>query len=302
MSQLTVVHDAHPQYASTSWALDVPARRHYAVQHHRAHIASVLAERQRLSARVVALTFDGTGFGDDGTIWGGELFVGSVAEGFSRIAHLLPAPLPGGDAAAKCPAQAAAGFVSMLGNAPDLTTAPFLLPGRYSQARRLVAREVRMFMTSSVGRLFDVVAALLGFTGEATFEAHAAIWLEHQAASATRSTVVPFEYADGMIDWRPALRSVIGLRLGGEAVSAIAHGFHQGLAEISARVATDICERQKTQTLVLTGGVFQNKLLLQLMNQQLAEQEVTVWTNLAVPPGDGGLSLGQAAVASVRTY
>jgi hydrogenase maturation protein HypF len=165
----------------------------------------------------------------------------------------------------------------------------------------LVAREVRTFATSSVGRLFDVVAALLGFTGEASFEAHAAIWLEHQAASATRSTVVPFEYANGIIDWRPALRSVIGLRLRGEAVSAIAHGFHQGLAEISARVATDLCEGEKTQTLVLTGGVFQNKLLLQLMNKHLAEQAVTVWMNLAVPSGDGGLSLGQAAVASVRT-
>jgi hydrogenase maturation protein HypF len=302
VSKLTVVHDAHPQYASTGCALEIQAARHHAVQHHRAHIASVLAERQRLSARVVALTFDGTGFGDDGTIWGGEVFAGSVAEGFNRIAHLLPAPLPGGDAAAKCPAQAAAGFVSMLVDAPDLTTAPFLLPGRYGQARRLVAREVRTFTTSSVGRLFDVVAALLGFTGDATFEAHAAIWLEHQAASATRSAVVPFEYTDGVIDWRPALRSVISLRLGGAAASAIAHGFHRGFAEISASVATDLCEREKTQTVVLTGGVFQNAVLLRLMNERLAERGVAVWTNLAVPAGDGGLSLGQAAVASVRTH
>jgi hydrogenase maturation protein HypF len=300
VSQLTVVHDAHPQYASTSWALDVPARRHYAVQHHRAHIGSVLAEQQQLRTRVLALTFDGTGFGDDGTIWGGEVFVGSAVKGFDRIAHLLPAPLPGGDAAARCPAQAAAGFVSTLPDAPDLTTAPFLFGERYRQTRRLVAIRVRTFMTSSAGRLFDVVAALLGFTGETTFEAQAAIWLEQQAASATRSVDVPFEYANGIIDWRPAVRSVIALRLGGEAISTIAHGFHRGFAEISARVATNLCEQQETRIVVLSGGVFQNAILLRLLHERLTEHDVEVWTNSVVPSGDGGLSLGQAALASVR--
>jgi hydrogenase maturation protein HypF len=301
VSTLTVVRDAHPQYASTSYALEIPAGRHCAVQHHRAHIASVVAERQQLSARVLALAFDGTGFGDDGTIWGGEVFAGSAVEGFDRIAHLLAAPLPGGDAAAGCPAQAAAGFVSLLDEIPDLTIAPFLLPERYSRARRLVASRVRTFITSSAGRLFDVAAALLGFTGEATFEAQAAIWLEQQASSATRSSVVPFDYSNAIIDWRPALEAVIALRLRGEAISAIAHGFHKGFAEISARVATHLCEQQKTRTLVLSGGVFQNAVLLGLLHEQLAEQDVQMWTNSAVPCGDGGLSLGQAALASVST-
>jgi hydrogenase maturation protein HypF len=302
LSKLTVAHDAHPQYASTSCALEIPAGRHYAVQHHRAHVASVVAERQQLGARVVALAFDGTGFGDDGTIWGGEVFAGSAVDGFDRIARLLAAPLPGGDAAAGCPAQAAAGFVSLLDEIPDLTTAPFLMPERYSRARRLVASRVRTFTTSSAGRLFDVVAALLGFTREATFEAQAAIWLEQQAASATRSSVVPFEYSNGIIDWRPALQAVIALRLRGEATSAIAHGFHRGFAEISASVAAHLCEQQKTRILVLSGGVFQNAVLLQLLHERIAEQDVKVWTNTAVPSGDGGLSLGQAALASVSAY
>jgi hydrogenase maturation protein HypF len=300
-SMLTVVHDAHPQYASTSCALDIPAGSHYAVQHHRAHIASVVAERGQLSARVLGLAFDGTGFGDDGTIWGGEVFAGSAVDGFDRIAHLLPAPLPGGDAAAGFPAQAAAGFVSLLDKIPDLTAAPFFMPERYGRARRLVASGVRTFITSSAGRLFDVVAALLGFTGEATFEAQAAIWLEQQASSATRSSVVPFEYSNGMIDWRPALQAVIAQRFHGEAISAIAHGFHRGFAEVSARVATHLCEQQETRILVLGGGVFQNAVLLPLVHEQLAEQDVKIWTNIAVPCGDGGLSLGQAALASVRS-
>jgi hydrogenase maturation protein HypF len=299
VSKLTVVHDAHPEYASTSCALEIPAGRHCAVQHHRAHIASVVAERQQLSARVVALAFDGTGFGDDGTIWGGEVFAGSAIGGFNRIAHLVAAPLPGGDAAAKYPAQAAAGFVSLLDEIPDLTVAPFFMPERYGRARRLVASGVRTFVTSSAGRLFDVVAALLGFTSEATFEAQAAIWLEQQATSATQSIVVPFEYSRGIIDWRPALQAVMALRLRGEVTSAIAHGFHRGFAGICATVATHLCEQEKTRKLVLSGGVFQNAVLLRLLHEQLAEQDLEVWTNTAVPSGDGGLSLGQAALASV---
>jgi hydrogenase maturation protein HypF len=252
-----------------------------------------------LTARVLGLAFDGTGFGDDGTIWGGEFFVGSVTEGFERVAHLRPALLPGGDAAAAFPAQAAAGFMAQLGEVPDLTDAPFLLPPRYSRARLLVARGVRTFLTTSVGRLFDAAAALLGFTGSVTFEAQAAIWLEHHASSATDSALVPFEYADGEVDWRPALRSVIASRLAGEPVSAIAHGFHRGFAQVTAKAAITLCDRHELDTVVLAGGVFHNQILLRLLQVVLEADGLKVWTNQAVPTGDGGLSLGQAAIASV---
>jgi len=143
--ELTVVHDLHPQYASTAHALELPAKARLAVQHHRAHIASVLAERGAFDERVIGVAFDGTGYGDDGAIWGGEIFVGSLLAGFERVGHLRPAVLPGGDAAAEFPVQAAAGFLAELDGLPDLTAPPFLFPERYLQARELVAKGLRTF-------------------------------------------------------------------------------------------------------------------------------------------------------------
>jgi hydrogenase maturation HypF-like protein len=186
----------------------------------------------------------------------------------------------------------------------DLTLAPFLLPVRYRQARLLVARGVRTFVTTSVGRLFDAVAALLGFSGDVTFEAQAAIWLEHRASCATDCAPVPFEYGDGQIDWRPAIRSVIERRLAGEDVPAIALGFHRGFAEVSARAAMKLCDQHQADTVVLSGGVFHNQLLLRFLHESFEDHGLPasrVWTNQIVPTGDGGLSLGQAAIASLSS-
>src|SRR5581483_10977394 len=143
------------------------------VQHHRAHVASVLAERGEFEKKVLGVSFDGTGYGDDGTIWGGEFFVGSVARGFERIAHLRGASLSGGDAAARFPVQAAAGFLAQVEQLPDLTAAPFSFPARYRGAIELVHKQLRTFGTTSMGRLFDTAAALLGFTRPVTFEGQA---------------------------------------------------------------------------------------------------------------------------------
>ena len=186
--ELVVAHDLHPQYASTLHALELPAKRRVAVQHHRAHVAGVLAERGAFDLHVLGVAFDGTGYGDDGTIWGGEFFAGSLSAGFERVGHLRPALLPGGDAAAVHPVQAAAGFLAGLDSLPDLTAPPFCFPERYLRARELVAKGVRMFPTTSIGRLFDTVAALLGFTRETTFEGQAALWVEQLAR---RSVPVP---------------------------------------------------------------------------------------------------------------
>jgi hydrogenase maturation protein HypF len=298
-ARLIVAHDRHPQYASTEFALSLPARLHVPVQHHRAHVASVLAERESLTTRVLGVAFDGTGFGDDGAICGGEFFIGSVRDGFVRAAGLRATSLPGGDAAAVWPVQAAAGFVAQLENVPELAQT-FGLPSRYHQARKLVDSKLRTFTTTSAGRLFDAVAALLGFTEQVTFEAQSALWLEYEATRADGALVVPFEYADGQLDWRPALRAVIEARLEGQTVAAIAHGFHAGLAKgISQGVAT-LCAEHQVRTVVLTGGVFQNQLLLSNVNELLTGRGLTVWINHAVPAGDGGLSLGQAAIASLH--
>jgi hydrogenase maturation protein HypF len=252
-----------------------------------------------LTTRVLGVAFDGTGFGDDGAIWGGEFFAGSVRDGFVRVANLRPAPLPGGDAAAVWPIQAAAGFVAELENVPELERT-FGLPRRYDQARKLVNNNLRTFTTTSAGRLFDAVAALLGFTEQVTFEAQSALWLEYQATTAEEAVLVPFEYADGQLDWRPALRAVIEARLDGQNVGAIARGFHTGLAKGVSQGVTALCAEHGVRTVVLTGGVFQNQLLLSNLNEWLTGRGLIVWINHAVPAGDGGLSLGQAAIASLR--
>jgi hydrogenase maturation protein HypF len=184
---LLLVHDGHPQYLSTGHASALPVQEQHAVQHHRAHLASVLAERGEWQKKVLGVICGGTGFGDDGSIWGGEIFLGSVETGFERLAHLRPAALPGGDGAAQYPVQAASGFLAQLDDLPDLTRPPFHFGSRYQDAMKLIHRGIRTFSTTSVGRLFDAAAALLGFVRESTFEGQAAIWLEQLARNASSS-------------------------------------------------------------------------------------------------------------------
>ena len=294
--ELLVVHDHHPQYASTLHALELPGTR-LAVQHHRAHIASVLAERGAWDKTVVGVAFDGTGYGDDGTIWGGEVFVGGLREGFRRVAHLRPTVLPGGDAAARFPVQAAAGFLFELDELPDLTAPPFNFPRRYVAARELVQKGIRTFSTTSVGRLFDTVAALLGFTGEMSFEGQAAIWLEHLAR--TSPSVAPYPFPE--LDFRSLLRAVIEDRLRGQPAAEIARAFHCALARSVFETGRQLCDAYGLDTLVLSGGVFQNQLLLEEIKALLENgsgYNLSVWLNRAVPPNDGGISLGQAALGA----
>ncbi|MDQ6932515.1 MAG: carbamoyltransferase HypF [Candidatus Eremiobacteraeota bacterium] len=286
-----IVHDAHPEYASTSYALSLPGE-HFAVQHHRAHIASVLAEHEAFDSNVVGVAFDGTGYGDDGTIWGGEIFVGNLTDGFIRAFSLASALLPGGDAAARFPVQAAAGFTSQLATVPDLTAPPFNFPPRYRAALQLIEKRVRVFSTTSVGRLFDAVAALLGFTREISFEAQAAMWLEHIAQNSSPVPAYPFPLQGNTLDFRPLLSAVIADRLAGRNVAEIARAFHLAVAQGVA----DACDATKQRRVVLSGGVFQNALLLDLLFERLAER---IWINHKVSANDGGISLGQAAVAAL---
>jgi hydrogenase maturation protein HypF len=296
--ELLVAHDSHPQYVSTAHALGLGIPQSLAVQHHRAHIASVIAERGAWDTRVVGVSFDGTGYGDDGGIWGGEIFVGSVKAGFERIAHLRTASLPGGDAAAEHPVQAAAGFLAQLDGLPDLTGAPFGFPKRYENAQELIQKNVRNFATTSVGRLFDTVAALLGFTREITFEGQAAMWVEQLARGAQLTEPYPFPLIGEELDFRPLLQSVIRDRLRGQELAEIARAFQRGLAQGLRDALVDTCRTQNLSILVLSGGVFQNELLLEDLRSLLEKEALQIWTNYAVPPNDGGISLGQAAVAA----
>jgi hydrogenase maturation protein HypF len=342
-SETCVVHDLHPEYRSSAHAAALPAGRRLAVQHHRAHVASVLAEREALSRRVVGIALDGTGFGDDGSLWGGEIFTGSVAAGFTRAGHLRPAPLPGGDAAARHPVQAAAGFLAELPGLPDLTAPPFGFPPRYLRARKLLEKGLRTFTTTSAGRLFDTAAALLGFTREITFEGQAAIWLEQLAGSAGRgepqagaagraqqqagaavraeqqagaalsagaarasrdpgerapeSPAYPLPFAGGQLDHRPLLAAMVEERLAGRPPAEIARAFHRAVAQGVADAVAALCRQEGLAIAVLSGGVFQNELLCADLAEILLPAGIELWTQRQVPCNDGGLSLGQAALA-----
>jgi hydrogenase maturation protein HypF len=299
---LFVVHDSHPQYASAAHAASLSSPEKHEVQHHRAHLASVLAERGEWSTRVVGVSFDGTGYGDDGTIWGGEFFVGSIAEGFERVAHLRRALLAGGDAAAHHPVQAAAGFLDQLDDLPELTAAPFNFPVRYHQAAELIRKEVRTFTTSSVGRLFDAAAALLGFTREVSFEGQAAMWLEQLARNASSVEPYPFPFADNELDFRPLLTNLCQDRFLGRDASECARAFQRGIAHGLCAAGTALCRANNIDTIVLSGGVFQNELLLEDVKSMLDSTSIVIWTNHVVPANDGGISLGQAALAAFGQF
>jgi hydrogenase maturation protein HypF len=286
---LTIAHDMHPGYRSTNLAESMLGRR-VAVQHHRAHVASVLAERAAWDTPVIGFAFDGTGYGDDGSIWGGEVFSGSLTDGLKRVAHLRRAFLPGGDAAARFPVQAAAGFLYGVAEEVAFEREPFLFPERYRKARELITHRVRVFDTTSVGRLFDTVAALVGFTGEQTFEGQAAMWLEHQARSGGDVLPYPFPFEANEADFRPLLELVVADRIAGRPTPEIAFAFHAAVAGLVATIASSVAGFPA----VVSGGVFQNALLLEMLSAQLGQR---LWFNRAVPPNDGGLSLGQAALA-----
>jgi hydrogenase maturation protein HypF len=299
--ELLVVHDCHPQYVSAHHAAALGVLETRAVQHHRAHLASVLAERGEWERRVVGVSFDGTGFGDDGTIWGGEIFTGSLAQGFERAIHLRQALLPGGDAAAQYPVQAAAGFLAQIDNLPDLSRQPFQFGSRYRDARQLIRHDLRTFTTTSAGRLFDATAALLGFVRECTFEGQAAVWLEQLAHDSSTCDAYPFPRSDDELDFRPLLDAVIRDRLRGRQINDIARAFQRGIAVGIAQAVEQCCISHKIDAVVLSGGVFQNELLLDDM-KALLTAGLEVWTNHAVPPNDGGISLGQAALAAFGNF
>jgi hydrogenase maturation protein HypF len=301
-SELLVVHDSHPQYASSVYAADLNALETRPVQHHRAHIASVLAERGEWNTRVIGVSLDGTGYGDDGSIWGGEIFAGSVSQGFERVAHLRPAALPGGDAAAQNPVQAAAGFLAQLDDLSDMTRAPFHFSRRYSDSLDLVRKNIRTFPTTSMGRLFDTAAALLGFTRSITFEGQAAIWLEQLARTSAPGGAYSFPFEDWQLDFRPLLVAIVRDRLHGRTPAEIARAFHRGVAQGLRDAVVALGAEYHSDTIVLSGGVFQNELLLADFKDATASTPLKIWTNHLVPPNDGGISLGQATLATFGRF
>jgi hydrogenase maturation protein HypF len=292
-----VVHDLHPDYASTRYArsLGLPT---VAVQHHLAHVAAVIAEH-RLALPVLGVAWDGTGYGADGTIWGGE-FIRVTESGWERVAHLAPMRLPGGDAAAREPRRAAAAALAATFGS-DWTAMTDLAPvATFTAAERrtlgiMLERGVHAPLATSVGRLFDAVAALLDLVQKSTFEGQAAAALE---AAVTDDDVAPYRLtlrapADGAplaLDWRPAIAAIVADIRAGVPVRRIATGFHAGLAQTITAVVAHL----GSGTVALAGGCFQNKRLTESTITALAADGCRVFWPQTVPGNDGGIALGQA--------
>ncbi|MCP3978072.1 MAG: carbamoyltransferase HypF [bacterium] len=305
---VAVAHDAHPDYVTTTWAVEQTAAAgalavlndvpRIAVQHHHAHLAACLAEHDA-DGPALGVTWDGTGFGVDGTIWGGEFLLGDSRE-FERVAHLRPFRLPGGDAAVREPRRSAASLLFELDGAAALLGPHLTALGRDERTvlGRMLERGINSPLTSSAGRLFDGVAALLGLHPVTTFEGQAAMALEWIADVAERGSypIVLAGERPAVVDWRPLIGAVVEEVERGVAAETISARFHNTLVEAVARVAG----RVGCATVALTGGCFQNALLAERTTERLQSEGFRVLFHRAVPPNDGGIALGQIAVAAAR--
>lgn len=288
VSPVAVAHDLHPQYASTQFAqrCGLPA---IGVQHHHAHIASCMAENG-IRERVIGVAMDGTGFGFDGRIWGGEFLVGDLSH-FERRAHLRYVPLAGGDVAIRQPWRSAVSYLRDASVAHDLP-----VPAKQrALVETMLDRGINVFETSSCGRLFDAVASILGLRQEVTFEAQAAIELE-QAADPRETGVYPFAVDGEEIDLRPTIAAIAADR--GTAI--VAARFHNTLATMIAEVCDRIRAREGVDRVCVSGGVFQNALLLERTVERLRERRFDAILHSRIPCNDGGIALGQAAIAAER--
>ncbi|HEX4689531.1 MAG TPA: carbamoyltransferase HypF [Solirubrobacteraceae bacterium] len=295
-----VAHDLHPDYLSTRYALERSELAPIGVQHHHAHLAACLAEHG-VAGPAVGAIFDGVGWGLDGTAWGGELLAGDLCD-FERVGHLRAAPLPGGDRAAREPWRMACAWLVAAGELEP--PVPGALAGRVDPARwRAVASMARSGAaaapTTSVGRLFDAVAALCGLRLENRYEGQAAIELE---AAAWRDERGSYELpvAGAELDARALVRAVRDDVAAGAPVGAVAARFHRGLARATAHWCAGAAAARGCETVVLSGGVFQNVLLLEATAARLEGLGLRVLTPEALPPNDGGIAYGQAAVAAAR--
>ena len=279
-----IAHDLHPDYLSTRWALDQEAEL-VGVQHHHAHAAACLAENGHLGP-ALALVFDGTGYGTDGEIWGGELLRCDLGQ-FERVAHLAPVPLPGGEAAIREPWRVASAYLEKADR-----PVPF---ERWSQVRESL--KVNAPHSSGMGRLFDAVAAILGVRERVSYEGQAAIELEQLAGDVEAQ---PYEcrFDGGIIRGEDLVAAAHDDLAAGRPKEEIAAAFHEGVA----RAAAGACEvAAEPRTVVLSGGSFQNMRLLEGTARRLAKWGFKVLRHRLVPPNDGGISYGQAAVAARRS-
>jgi hydrogenase maturation protein HypF len=305
-----VVHDLHPEYLSTKYAQELDGVDLLGVQHHHAHIASCLADNGE-AGPVIGVAFDGLGLGTDGTIWGGEFLVADLT-GFTRHGHLAPVPLPGGTAAITQPWRMAAAHLDAAfdGAVPDDLEVVRRNSAQWATVLSVARAEVNSPRTSSAGRLFDAVAAILGVRDRINYEGQAAVELEQLAdrstvdgypvrltGTGTGPRTGPAGVAPFVVEAGDLVRAVVEDRAAGTPASVVAARFHRGVAGAIAAGADRVRDVHGLDTVALSGGVFQNLLLLDATVDLLTERGFRVLTHHRVPTNDGGLSLGQAAVA-----
>ncbi|QEN15180.1 carbamoyltransferase HypF [Mycolicibacterium sp. ELW1] len=292
--------DLHPGYATTAWARRyAEGRPVIAVQHHHAHAVSLLAEHRRLGTPVIAVAYDGTGYGTDGTIWGGELLAITDAARFTRVGHVRHFALPGGDGAVRNPARIALDLLHRAGIewAGDLPPVAALDENSLHILRQQIPRGLGCVPTTSMGRLFDAVSSLLGVCQEVSYEGQAAVELEHLARRGDPSPL-DFRVADGVLDPAPVIAAIVeGLRRGTPAAD-LAAGFHDAVIRATATATTECARAAGISVIGLTGGVFANRLVLQGLRQVLTAGGFEVLSHRLVPCNDGGLALGQATIAA----
>jgi len=297
-----VAHDLHPDLLSTRFAEELGLPR-VAVQHHHAHVAATMAEHG-LDGEVVGLALDGLGFGDDGTIWGGELLICSRAAS-SRIGRLRPVRQPGGDAATRDPVRMAIAHARDAGVLEDALELLAIAEPELDVVLRQIETGFASPLTSSAGRLFDAVAVLVGVCRHASFEGQPAILLEQAADPAlmARPTAPVVELDDGTfeLDTRPLVAAAVSERRTGVPAAEVAGRFHAGFSALVAQGAIRASDAAGLDRVVLGGGVFHNDLLVRDLADRLAEAGLHVFLPRDVPVGDGGIALGQVLVAHART-
>jgi hydrogenase maturation protein HypF len=299
-----VARDLHPGYLSTAEAERRRASRRVVVQHHHAHVAAVCAEHG-VTQPVVGVAYDGTGFGDDGTVWGAEILVADLTM-YERVAHLRPVPLPGSELAIKNPWRSALGYLALEPAMEPLFARAFedVEERELDIARRQVERRVNTPVASSMGRLFDAAAAILGVRRQARFEGQAAMELEALAGHRA-GEVLPFPITTGpehrlVLDPMPLLASLGERRAAGGSLEALAAAFHDSVVAATVAVVRRVCEDRGIGVVAVGGGTFQNARLLATFASEAEASGLRVLVPRALPPNDGAISYGQAAVAAAR--
>ncbi len=300
-----LAHDLHPHYLSGRYAREQEGVQLIGVQHHHAHVAACLAENGRTD-RCLGVALDGTGYGPDATVWGGEVLVADLAD-FTRVGHLMPVRLPGGEAAIRSPARMAAAYLFAAYEDKFQDMAEKLGLHFRDLEWRMLSKQLSSGwhspLTTSAGRLFDAVAAATGICSQRTYEGQPALELEMAAdPNEQGSYSVPVQQ-DGetlVLDTLALFREVVSDLLAGQEKASIAGRFHQSLAQGLTDMCLTLRNRTGLNLIALSGGVFQNGLLLRHLKDRLAQQGFEVLTQRLVPPNDGGISLGQVAIAAAR--